>query len=64
MSGSDAAAEAALDRVRRQLKRRGDRAPLSPQEVEMLLDLLATGSVPDEVLVDVVILARSYDEPC
>jgi hypothetical protein len=34
---------------------------LTPQEVEMLVDLVTTGPLSDEALADAVILARGHD---
>jgi hypothetical protein len=61
MSGSDALADRALARIRRRLRRRGYDGILTPQEVELLIDLITTGPLSDEALVDAVMLARSYE---
>jgi hypothetical protein len=61
MSGSDALADAALAPIRRRLRRRGYDGILTPQEVELLIDLITTGPLSDEALVDAVMLARSYE---
>jgi hypothetical protein len=60
MSGSDALADRALARTRRRLRRRGYDGILTPQEVEMLVDLITAGPRSDVSLVDAVILARGY----
>jgi hypothetical protein len=54
------AADAALARIRHRLGQRGQNG-LTWQETEMLVDLITTGPLPDEALVEAVILARSYD---
>jgi hypothetical protein len=61
MSGSDALVDAALARIRRTLRRHGHDGILTPPEVEMLVDLITTGPLSDEALVEAVMLARSYD---
>jgi hypothetical protein len=63
MSGSDALVDRALARIRRRLRQQGHDGLLTPQEVEMLVDLITTGPLSDEALVDAVILARGYDAP-
>jgi hypothetical protein len=60
---SDALADAALARIRRRLRRHGHDGMLTPQEVEMLVDLITTGPLSDEALVEAMLLARSQDTP-
>jgi hypothetical protein len=43
MSGSDALSDRALARIRRRLRQQGHDGILTPQEVEMLIDLITTG---------------------
>jgi hypothetical protein len=40
----------------------GDSGCLTPQEVEVLVDLITTGPLSDEAPVEALILARRYDE--
>jgi hypothetical protein len=54
-------ADHALVRIRRKLRLQGHDGILIPQEVEMLGDLITTGPLSDEALVEAVVLARSYD---
>jgi hypothetical protein len=61
MSGSEALADRALARICRRLRQQGHDGILTPQEVEMLVDLITTGPLSDEALVDAVILARDCD---
>jgi hypothetical protein len=63
MSGSDALADAALARIRRRRRRQGYDGILTPQEVEMMVDLITTGPLSDDALVEALILARGYDLP-
>jgi hypothetical protein len=58
MSGSDAVVDRALARIRRRLRFRGFDGVLTPQELELLIELITTGPLSDEALVDAVILAR------
>jgi hypothetical protein len=58
MSGSDALADQALARIRRRLRRQGYDGILTPQEVEMLIDLITTGPLSDEALVEALILGQ------
>lgn len=50
-----------IERVRRLLRISQDFEPLTPQEVEMLEDLMATGACADQYLVDAVSVARWVD---
>jgi hypothetical protein len=50
-----------IDRVRRLIWLSQDRDPLTPQEIEMLEDLIATGPCTDRYLVDAVSVARWVD---
>jgi hypothetical protein len=58
MSGSDALVDQALARIRRRLRGRGHDGVLTPQELEMLVELITTGPLSDEALVEAVIRAR------
>jgi hypothetical protein len=50
-----------IDRVRRLMWLSQDRDPLTPQEIEMLEDLIAIGPQTDAYLVDAVSVARWVD---